>query len=101
VALGSGCSVDRQGQTCGSLRPSGGLDRSRWRERSDECCGQAGRGQAQEKNSEALAKHDYMAAVLTGFRLDLDNGEEERVLLGAEDETHLGHSRRTWGFDFS
>jgi len=34
-----------------------------------------------EKNAEAFAKHDYMAAALTGFRLDLDNGEEAQVLL--------------------
>ena len=32
-------------------------------------------------NSEALAKHDYMAATLTRFRMDLDDGEEEQILL--------------------
>jgi hypothetical protein len=32
-------------------------------------------------NSESLARHDYMAAVLTGFGLDLDAGEEDGVLL--------------------
>jgi hypothetical protein len=34
-----------------------------------------------ERNSEALAKHDYVAAALTGFGVDLDDGENERVLL--------------------
>ena len=34
-----------------------------------------------EINSEALAKQDYLTATLTGFRLDLDKGEEERILL--------------------
>lgn len=37
--------------------------------------------QLTKMNSEALAKRDYMAAVLTRFRLDLDDGEEKRVLL--------------------
>jgi hypothetical protein len=37
--------------------------------------------QLRKMNSEALAKKDYMAAVLTRFRLDLDEGEEKRVLL--------------------
>jgi hypothetical protein len=34
-----------------------------------------------EKNSEAIAKHDYMTATLTGFRMDLDKGEKEQILL--------------------
>jgi uncharacterized membrane protein YebE (DUF533 family) len=34
-----------------------------------------------EKHDEARANHNDMAAVLTGFRLDLEKGEEERVLL--------------------
>jgi Double-GTPase 2 len=32
-------------------------------------------------NSEALAKQEYLAATLTGFRMDLDKGEEEQILL--------------------
>ncbi len=40
-----------------------------------------GRDQLQKINAAALAKHDYMAAVLTRFALDLDDGEEKRVLL--------------------
>lgn len=32
-------------------------------------------------NAEALAKHNYLTAVLTGFRMDLNEGEEEQVLL--------------------
>jgi hypothetical protein len=34
-----------------------------------------------ERHSEALAKQDYMAAALTDFQLDLDNGEDERIFL--------------------
>lgn len=34
-----------------------------------------------EANSEALAKHDYLTATLTRFRMDLDKGEKEQVLL--------------------
>jgi hypothetical protein len=34
-----------------------------------------------EKHDEARANHNDMAAVLTGFRLDLEKGEEEQVLL--------------------
>ncbi len=34
-----------------------------------------------EINAAALAKHDYLAATLTRFRMDLDRGEEERILL--------------------
>lgn len=34
-----------------------------------------------EKHDEALQKHDYMAAALTGFRLDLDKAEGEGILL--------------------
>jgi len=37
-----------------------------------------------EKHAEALAKRDYMSAVLTGFELDLDKGEEDRVLLRSQ-----------------
>jgi hypothetical protein len=40
-----------------------------------------GGDQLAKMNSEALRKKDYMAAVLTRFRLDLDDGEEKRVLL--------------------
>lgn len=32
-------------------------------------------------NSEARAKHDHLTATLTRFRMDLDEGEQERVLL--------------------
>jgi hypothetical protein len=32
-------------------------------------------------NAEALAKHNYVTAVLTRFRMDLNEGEEEQVLL--------------------
>lgn len=32
-------------------------------------------------NSDALAKNDLMTATLTGFRMDLEQGEEEQVLL--------------------
>ncbi|NED15667.1 ATP/GTP-binding protein [Streptomyces sp. SID9124] len=32
-------------------------------------------------NSEAMAKQNYLTATLTGFRMDLDRGEEEQVLL--------------------
>jgi hypothetical protein len=34
-----------------------------------------------EINSRALARHEYLAATLTGFRIDLDRGEEEQILL--------------------
>ena len=34
-----------------------------------------------EINSEALAKRDHLTATLTRFRLDLDKGEEEQILL--------------------
>ena len=34
-----------------------------------------------EANAEALARHDYLAATLTRFQLDLDAGEEEQILL--------------------
>ncbi|MCG2620871.1 ATP/GTP-binding protein [Arthrobacter sp. I2-34] len=34
-----------------------------------------------EINSEALAKHNYLTATLTGFRMDLEEGEKEQVLL--------------------
>lgn len=32
-------------------------------------------------NSEAVAKQEYLSATLTGFRMDLDHGEEEQILL--------------------
>jgi hypothetical protein len=34
-----------------------------------------------ERNSEALAKHDYLTATLTSFRMDLNKAEEEEILL--------------------
>ncbi|MDQ0278785.1 hypothetical protein QO003_003088 [Arthrobacter silviterrae] len=34
-----------------------------------------------EVNSSALAKNDYLTATLTRFRMDLDKGEEEHVLI--------------------
>ena len=34
-----------------------------------------------EMNAEALAKKQYLTAMLTGFRMDLDKGEEEQILL--------------------
>ena len=34
-----------------------------------------------EANAEAVAKHTYLTAMLTGFRIDLDKGEEDLVLL--------------------
>ena len=37
--------------------------------------------QLQQKEEELRAKKDYMAAILTQFRIDLDKGEQERVLL--------------------
>jgi len=40
-----------------------------------------GGDQLSTMNSEALAKHDYIAAVLTGFGMDLDDGEEQGILL--------------------
>ncbi len=40
-----------------------------------------GGDQLRKMYSEALAKQDYMAAALTGFRLDLDEGEQKRILL--------------------
>jgi hypothetical protein len=40
-----------------------------------------GGDQLKKINSAALAKHDYMAAVLTRFALDLGDGEEKRILL--------------------
>ncbi|NVM96171.1 ATP/GTP-binding protein [Arthrobacter sp. AETb3-4] len=32
-------------------------------------------------NADALAKRDYLTAILTGFRMDLDEGEKEHILL--------------------
>jgi hypothetical protein len=40
-----------------------------------------GGDQLRKMNSDARAKHDDLAAVLTRFRLDLDDGEDKRVLL--------------------
>jgi hypothetical protein len=40
-----------------------------------------GRDQLRKMNSGARAKQDYLAAVLTGFRLDLYDGEENGILL--------------------
>jgi hypothetical protein len=40
-----------------------------------------GHDQLTKMNAEALAKKDYVAAVLTRFRLDLDDGEEKGILL--------------------
>lgn len=34
-----------------------------------------------EANAEALAKHDNLTATLTGFRMALDKGEEQQILL--------------------
>ncbi len=34
-----------------------------------------------EANEEALAKHNYLQAVLTGFKIDLENAEAEKVFL--------------------
>jgi hypothetical protein len=34
-----------------------------------------------EHNSEALAKHDYLTATLTSFRMDLNKAEKEEILL--------------------
>ncbi|MGY6499918.1 MAG: TRAFAC clade GTPase domain-containing protein [Acidimicrobiales bacterium] len=42
---------------------------------------QLGGDQLRKMHADALAKKDYMAAVLTRFQLDLDNAEEKRVLL--------------------
>lgn len=35
-------------------------------------------------NAEALAKNDYMTATLTGFRMDLEQGEKEQILLRSQ-----------------
>lgn len=40
-----------------------------------------GSEQLQRVNSEALAKRDYLRAVLTRFALDLDDGEDKQILL--------------------
>lgn len=34
-----------------------------------------------DMNAEAVAKREYLAATLTGYRIDLDHAEEDRVLL--------------------
>lgn len=34
-----------------------------------------------ERNAEALARQDYMAALLTGYQMDLEKGEADEVLL--------------------
>lgn len=38
-----------------------------------------GRDQLSKMNADALAKRDHLAAVLSRFRLDLDDGEDQRV----------------------
>jgi hypothetical protein len=43
-----------------------------------------GGDQLKKMNSEARAKKDYMAAVLTRFGLDLDEGEKKRILLRSQ-----------------
>lgn len=40
-----------------------------------------GQEQLRNLNRDARARQDYMAEVLTGFRLDLDQAEKDRVLL--------------------
>lgn len=40
--------------------------------------------QLQAANSEAIAKRNHLAATLTGFQLDLEKGEEERVILRSQ-----------------
>ncbi|MEW1981225.1 ATP/GTP-binding protein [Citricoccus sp. NPDC079358] len=37
-----------------------------------------------ETNAEALARHDHLTATLTGFRMDLDKGEEQQILLRSQ-----------------
>ena len=37
--------------------------------------------QLRKVNSEAAAKQENLAATLTGYRMDLDRGESERILL--------------------
>lgn len=39
-----------------------------------------GREKLEEVKREALAKHEYVAAVITRFRIELDDGERDRVL---------------------
>jgi len=34
-----------------------------------------------ESHTEALAKHEYLKAILTGFQMDLEKSEEEQILL--------------------
>ena len=34
-----------------------------------------------EINADALAKRDYLTATLTGFRMDLEKGEKEQILI--------------------
>lgn len=38
----------------------------------------------QEANEKALAKHDYLSAALTGFRMDLNRAEKDNVLLTSQ-----------------
>jgi hypothetical protein len=40
-----------------------------------------GKEQLERLNDESMKRHDHMAAVLSQFALDLDRGEEQRVLL--------------------
>ena len=37
--------------------------------------------QQKEKNREALAAHDYLAATLSGFQMDLEQGEKDLILI--------------------
>lgn len=41
----------------------------------------AGRAKLEEAKAEALARHDYLTAVLTRFRIDLEDAEHAKVLL--------------------
>lgn len=40
-----------------------------------------GRSKLEETKAEALSRHDYLTAVLTRFRIDLEDAEQERILL--------------------
>jgi energy-coupling factor transporter ATP-binding protein EcfA2 len=40
-----------------------------------------GRDKLREVHAEAIAKHNYLTATLTGFQIDLDEGEEARILM--------------------
>lgn len=49
-----------------------------------EAAGNLVRDKLKERNRDAFAKKDYMAAALTGFRLALDKGEDEQILLRSQ-----------------